>query len=52
MALRSTRLKVGLVGPLQSGKTVFLTSLINHPQYHELERFPLSAKTLVASKRH
>ncbi|MEZ6142472.1 MAG: YcjX family protein [Zavarzinella sp.] len=33
--------RIGLIGPQWSGKTVLLTSLINHLQFHEPQRFRL-----------
>lgn len=35
---------IGIVGPSWSGKTVFLTSLVNHLQHHEPSLFPFGKK--------
>lgn len=35
---------VGFVGLLQAGKTVLLTSLINHFRFHEPQRLPIGSK--------
>src|SRR5262245_10593142 len=41
--LKTTECRVGLVGLYASGKTVFLTSLLNHLQDHDPDRFRLGA---------
>src|SRR3954470_2900297 len=42
--LKTTESKVGVVGLYNAGKTVLLTSLINHLQDHDPDRFPLGSK--------
>jgi predicted YcjX-like family ATPase len=44
LRLKTTECKVGVVGLYNSGKTVLLTSLINHLQDHDQDRFPLGSK--------
>ena len=39
--LKTTECRVGVVGLYNAGKTVLLTSLINHLQDHDPDRFPL-----------
>lgn len=39
--VKTTECRVGVVGLYNSGKTVLLTSLINHLQDHDPDRFPL-----------
>jgi predicted YcjX-like family ATPase len=39
--LKTTEARVGVVGLYNAGKTVLLTSLINHLQDHDPDRFPL-----------
>lgn len=39
--VKTTESRVGVVGLYNSGKTVLLTSLINHLQDHDPDRFPL-----------
>jgi predicted YcjX-like family ATPase len=39
--VKTTECRVGVVGLYNSGKTVFLTSLVNHLQDHDPDRFPL-----------
>ncbi|MBM3981835.1 MAG: YcjX family protein [Planctomycetes bacterium] len=41
LRLKTTEARVGVVGLYSSGKTVLLTSLINHLQDHDPDRFPL-----------
>jgi predicted YcjX-like family ATPase len=36
--------RVGVIGLTQSGKTVFLTSMIDHLRHHDNDRFPLRNK--------
>lgn len=43
LRLKTTECKVGVVGLYNSGKTVLLTSLINHLQDHDPDRFPLGS---------
>jgi predicted YcjX-like family ATPase len=40
--VKTTECRVGVVGLYNSGKTVLLTSLINHLQDHDPDRFPLA----------
>jgi predicted YcjX-like family ATPase len=42
--VKTTECRVGVVGLYNSGKTVLLTSLINHLQDHDPDRFPLKGK--------
>jgi uncharacterized protein len=42
--MKTTECRVGVVGLYNSGKTVLLTSLINHLQDHDPDRFPLGNK--------
>lgn len=42
--LKTTECRVGVVGLYNAGKTVLLTSLINHLQDHDPDRFPLGSK--------
>lgn len=44
LRLKTTECRVGVVGLYNSGKTVLLTSLINHLQDHDPDRFALGAK--------
>ena len=44
LRLKTTEARVGVVGLYSAGKTVLLTSLINHLQDHDPDRFPLGAK--------
>lgn len=39
--VKTTEARVGVVGLYSSGKTVLLTSLVNHLQDHDPDRFPL-----------
>ena len=38
--------RIGVVGMYRSGKTVFMTSLINHLERHDPDRFPLGKKRI------
>jgi predicted YcjX-like family ATPase len=42
--LKTIEARVGVVGLYNAGKTVLLTSLINHLQDHDPDRFPLGSK--------
>ena len=42
--VKTTEARVGVVGLYSAGKTVLLTSLINHLQDHDADRFPLDSK--------
>jgi len=44
LRLKTTECRVGVIGLYNSGKTVLLTSLINHLQDHDPDRFPLVTK--------
>ncbi len=44
LRLKTTEARVGVVGLYNAGKTVLLTSLINHLQDHDPDRFPLGSK--------
>lgn len=41
LRVKTTECRVGVVGLYNAGKTVLLTSLINHLQDHDADRFPL-----------
>jgi predicted YcjX-like family ATPase len=41
---KTSETSIGIVGPSWSGKTVFLTSLINHLQHHEPSQFSFGKK--------
>lgn len=41
LRVKTTEARVGVVGLYSAGKTVLLTSLINHLQDHDQDRFPL-----------
>ena len=42
--VKTTECRVGVVGLYNAGKTVLLTSLINHLQDHDPDRFPLGGR--------
>jgi predicted YcjX-like family ATPase len=42
--LKTTECRVGVVGLYNAGKTVLLTSLINHLENHDSDRFPLGPR--------
>lgn len=42
--VKTTECRVGVVGLYNSGKTVLLTSLVNHLQDHDNDRFPLGGR--------
>lgn len=44
--VKTTECRVGVVGLYNSGKTVFLTSLINHIQDHDADRFPMGSRDM------
>ena len=44
LTLKTVEARVGVVGLYNSGKTVLITSLINHLQDHNPDRFPLGSK--------
>ncbi len=44
LRLKTVEARVGVVGLYNAGKTVLLTSLINHLQDHDPDRFPLGSK--------
>ena len=44
LRVKTTEARVGVVGLYSAGKTVLLTSLINHLQDHDPDRFPLGSK--------
>jgi predicted YcjX-like family ATPase len=44
LRVKTTECRVGVVGLYNSGKTVLLTSLINHLQDHDPDRFPLGGR--------
>ncbi len=48
--LNTVERRIGVVGTYASGKTVFLTSLINHLQEHDPERFRLGEGTVMVRK--
>lgn len=41
---KTTERRIGVIGPRWSGKTVFLTSLINHLKFHDPVRFVLGRR--------
>ena len=41
--IHRTRIRVGVIGMYQSGKTVLLTALVNHLVSHDPDRLPLGA---------
>lgn len=41
LMVKTTECRVGVIGLYNSGKTVFLTSLINHLEHHDPDRFRL-----------
>jgi len=41
LRVKTTECRIGVVGLYNAGKTVFLTSLLNHLENHEADRFPL-----------
>ena len=43
LRVKTTECRVGVVGLYNAGKTVLLTSLINHLQDHDADRFPLGS---------
>jgi predicted YcjX-like family ATPase len=44
--------RIGVIGPRWSGKTVFLTSLINHLKFHDPPRFVLGRRKRPAEATH
>lgn len=52
MRWKTTERRIGVIGPRWSGKTVFLTSLINHLKYHEPARFALGRRDRSAEAVH
>ena len=50
--LKTTERRIGVIGPRWSGKTVFLTSLINHLKYHEPARFVLGRRDRPGEAAH
>jgi predicted YcjX-like family ATPase len=44
LRVKTTECRVGVVGLYNSGKTVLLTSLINHLQDYDADRFPLGGR--------
>lgn len=42
--LKTAERRIGILGSAWSGKTVFLTSLINHLRYHDPQRFHIGKK--------
>lgn len=44
LRVKTTECRVGVVGLYNAGKTVLLTSLINHLQDHDADRFPLGGR--------
>jgi predicted YcjX-like family ATPase len=41
LRVKTTECRIGVVGLYNAGKTVFLTSLLNHLESHDPDRFPL-----------
>jgi predicted YcjX-like family ATPase len=48
--LKTTECRVGVVGQYNAGKTVFLTSLVNHLQDHDPDRFALGGRGTAVRK--
>src|SRR5262249_31326801 len=48
--IRTTEIRVGVLGLYASGKTVFLTSLLNHLIDHDRDRFRLGNGTVTVRK--
>ena len=44
--------RIGVIGPRWSGKTVFLTSLINHLKFHDAPRFCLGRRDRAGEATH
>lgn len=47
LRVKTTECRVGVVGLYNAGKTVFLTSLLNHLEHHDPDRFRLGARATV-----
>src|SRR5207237_10652513 len=50
LRVKTTECRVGVVGLYNAGKTVFLTSLVNHLQDHDPDRFPLGGRGVTVRK--
>jgi predicted YcjX-like family ATPase len=50
LRVKTTECRVGVVGLYNAGKTVFLTSLVNHLQDHDPDRFPLGGRDVTIRK--
>ncbi len=50
--LKTTECRIGVIGPRWSGKTVFLTALVNHLKFHELARFTLGRRDRPGEATH
>jgi len=48
--VKTTECRIGIVGQYNAGKTVFLTSLINHLEHHDPERFRLGDGTVTINR--
>lgn len=52
LRLKTAERRIGVVGPRWSGKTVLLTSLINHLKFHDPTRFVLGRRNRPAEATH
>ncbi len=50
LMMKTTECRVGVVGLFNAGKTVFLTSLINHLENHDPDRFPFGKRDTTIRK--
>jgi predicted YcjX-like family ATPase len=50
--LKTIERRIGVIGPRWSGKTVFLTSLINHVKFHDPPRFVLGRRDRPGEASH
>jgi predicted YcjX-like family ATPase len=50
LRVKTTECRVGVVGLYNAGKTVFLTSLVNHLQDHDPDRFTLRERSVAVRK--
>ena len=50
LRVKTTECRVGVVGLYNAGKTVLLTSLVNHLEHHDPDRFRLGAGTVGVRK--
>lgn len=50
--LKTIERRIGVIGPRWSGKTVFLTALINHLKYHDPPRFVIGKRSRPGEVTH